>query len=141
MNISVLSKSYDGGVFAGARWVSRKQDVFPGMIAFVDTCTSKDGLFVLKTSNNVTSGDRPLGVVTDVTANETGDVLVQVQTDGTLTLTGLLADNPKKDLAPGNSIAWDEHGALDDKAPLAQRIGYILHSTPFSVRILITHDD
>ena len=137
MSLGILPKPYDGGYVSGARWL-HDATIAPGMLAYVDSCDAADGLFTLKL--NPEDDDRPLGVVTHVLKRSKEDVLVQVQTDGTITLHGIEPKGARKqDLAVGNSISWDTNGGLLDNAPMAKRIGYILHATDTSVRILITH--
>jgi len=129
MSLAVVHRPYDAGAYAGAK-PAESAVLAPGMIVYVTQCLS-GGLFEVTPDR---TNRRALGIVTHVTA----DGMAQVQTDGTLTLRGLSCPEPKHQLAVGNSVCWDPEGTVL-RSQSANSIGYVLHRTPFTVRLQITH--
>ena len=128
MPIGVSFQTYDGGPVVAATQADRA-DLAVGSIAYVDAM-GPGGYTVTDDTTN-----RPLGVVTRLSRHP--DEPLQVQTDGTLTLTGLDAETRAEALAVGNSIAWTNAGTL--LTDPAHPIGYILHATATTVRVQLTH--
>ena len=149
MSLAVLITPYDAGMYATA-YVKATESPAPGMVVYV-TGMWADG-FQVTTVYDPNDPKEPLGVLTmvprDRTPKEPGSAepyaMVQVQTDGTLTLSGLtvLPRTRNKrpflaaELAAGNSIGWDNTGTVSDALP---GIGYILSRTTTTVRVQLTH--
>tara|TARA_B100000963_G_C22628691_1_gene673748 strand:- start:2944 stop:3393 length:450 start_codon:yes stop_codon:yes gene_type:complete len=144
MPFAVLSTAYDGGEYVSAH-VPADELPAPGMVAYV-TAMCDDG-FEVTTAYQRYPPAGVLGVITLVPRDghprvpRNADVprsykLVQVQTDGTLTLSGLQVEPSERQLLVGSSIGWDKDGAVSMDLP---GIGYALSRTPTTLRVQLTH--
>ena len=138
MSFGITAHTYDGGLYAGACLAQNDiAPVKPGMIAYVTQCLP-NGLYEINVQPIVS---RPhLGIITDITYSTEDKCLIQVQTDGTLTLQNLKCDDPKTELAPGNLISWEMDGTLLPRQTKKNCVGCVLHRNSTGVRIQIIHE-
>ena len=135
MSLQIVSRPYDAGRHVGAV-STRDERCTLGAIVYVVKFLS-NGLYEV---TETPSANGPLGIVTHILTTGT----LQVQTDGTLTMAGLISEESKVPFATGDSITWDSHGVVSTERSTTparpnQCIGYVLHHTPTTVRFQITH--
>ena len=128
--LGISFQRYDGGPAASAQQSPDEPPAAVGALVYVTAMTAAG--FVVTTD---ATDRRPLGVVTQA-PHQAGDP-VRVQTDGTVTLTGLTAGQRDVELAIGNSIAWNADGTLLADHP--HPAGYVLHRTATTVRVQLIH--
>ena len=143
MSLRISDHKYDGGVYVGA-FIDPQADkkrVVIGAIAYV-TKFLPNRLYQVTTVEPRLQNrlPRPLGIITDITYSAEDKQLLQIQTDGSITLHGILCDEPKIELSAGNLICWSSNGQLRVAADVKRCIGSILHAEGNTVRLQIIHE-